>query len=308
MRWAQGPAPERDDSSVAVEVEAIGVNFADTIVRRGEYRRDQALSFVPGFEVAGRVIEGPPGAPAPGTRVVAFTENGGGYAGEVVVPSSRVYPVMEGVPAEVAAGIFTHGVTAWYSVHRYGRLASGETVLVHGAAGGLGGLCIQLAVQHGARAIGTASTEDKLTIARGHGAEVALLSDPQTLAAEVRAATGGRGADVVIDGVGGELFGPSLRALAFNGRYVVVGSASQAPALVDVRSLMPRAQTIAGFVVARVSDEDPAEPQRAFDEIQTRWLDGRLHPRIEVRPAEAVVEVHRAIESRALIGKVVLTL
>jgi NADPH2:quinone reductase len=307
MQWVDGPMPTRDPQSIAVAVEAIGVNFADTMVRRGEYRRDQPLSFTPGFEVCGRVIEGPATGPPPGTRVVVFTENGGGYADAVVAGPDRVYTVMDGVPPEIAAGIFTQGVSAWYSVHRFGRVTDAEAVLVHAAAGGLGGLTVQLCAELGARVIATASTRAKLEIAAAHGADVGLLSEPDRLTAAVRAETGGRGADVVIDGVGGPLFEPSLRALAFNGRYVVAGAASQQPATVDVRALMPRGQTIVGFVVARVADDDAAEPQRAFDEIQRRWLQGRLRPQIDVRDADEVVAVHRAIEARELTGKVVLT-
>lgn len=307
MRWAERPVPARGPDQVTVAVEAIGVNFADTMVRRGEYRRDQPLDFIPGFEVAGRVLEGPPGGPPPGAVVVAFTENGGGYADTVVVDSDHVFTVVDGISAAQAAALFTQGVTAWYSVHRYGRVRAGDSVLVHAGAGGLGALCIQLAVAAGAEAIATASSEDKREIARGHGARVTLPADPETLTAGVRAATGGRGVDVVIDGVGGPLFAPSLRALALSGRYVVVGSASQQPAQLDVRSLMPRGQTVVGFVVARVAEEDPSEPQRAFDEVQRRFLAGELRPGVTMMTTREVARVHEQIEARTLTGKVVLT-
>ncbi|MDO8187809.1 zinc-binding dehydrogenase [Conexibacter sp. JD483] len=307
LRWTTGPLPPRGDDDVHVAVAAIGVNFADTMVRRGEYRRDQPLSFTPGFEVAGRVVAGPAGGPPPGSRVVAFTEHGGGYADHVVVPRERVYAVADGVSLHDAAALFTQGVTGWYAVHRYGRLARGETVLVHAAGGGLGGLCVQLAAEAGATVIATASTEAKRTVAREHGAALALAPDPQALTAAVREATGGRGADVVLDGVGGPLFAASLRALAFNGRYVVVGSASQQPATLDTRALMPRGQTISGFVVARVAEQDPAEPQRAFDAIQERLLDGRLRPRVTILPVAEAARAHKLIESRQATGKLVLS-
>jgi NADPH2:quinone reductase len=306
MAWVDGPVPARGPDDVLVEVDAIGVNFADTMVRRGEYRRDQSLEFTPGFEVAGRVLEGPDDGPAPGSTVLVFTEMGGGYADAVVAPRDHVFAVAEGVSAIDAAALFTQGVTAWYAVHRYGRVEPGQTVLVHAGAGGLGALCIQLAADLGARAVATASTPEKLAIARDHGAAEALISDPETLTSAVREVTGGRGVDAVIDGVGGPLFSPSLRALAFGGRYVVVGSASQAPATVDVRTLMPRGQTIVGFVVARVAEEDPAEPQRAFDEVQRLFLEGRLQPQLTVMAADEVGRAHELIEARTLTGKVVL--
>jgi NADPH2:quinone reductase len=186
------------------------------------------------------------------------------------------------------------------------RLKRGETVLVLAAGSGVGTAAIQIAKLYGARVIATASTPEKLEIARGHGATEAVLSDPEALAAAVRDLTEGRGAEVVIDGVGGPLFAPSMRALAFNGRYVVAGSASQAPAELDVRALMPRGQTVVGFVVARVAELDPAEPQRAFDEVQARYADGRLRPQLTVLGPDELTRAHELIESRALTGKLVL--
>lgn len=308
MRWAEGPVPARGPDEITIAVEAIGVNFADTMVRRGEYRRDQPLTFIPGFEVAGRVLDGPAGGPPPGTTVVGFTEHGGGYADTVVLPRDHVLTVADGVSPTDAAALFTQGVTAWYSVHRYGAVRSEDAVLVHAGAGGLGAFCIQLSAALGAHVIATASTPAKLEIARGHGAADAVIADPETLVAAVRERTGGRGATVIVDGVGGPLFAPSMRALAFNGRYVVVGSASQQPAMLDVRALMPRGQTVVGFVVARVMEEDPAEPQRAFDAVQQAWLDGTLRPRVEVLPHTEAARAHELIESRRLTGKLVLSL
>lgn len=308
MRWVHAPMPERGPGDVLVAVRAIGINFADTMVRRGEYRRGQSLDFIPGFEAAGTVLESPEGGPAVGGTVVVFAENGGAYADTIVAPADRVYPVVEGVSAVQAAALFSHGVTAWYSVHRFGQVGRGDSVLVHAGAGGLGAMCIQLVAEAGGRAIATASTPEKLEIARGHGAQEAILSEPGTLAAAVRELTGGRGATVVIDGVGGPLFAPSLRALAFGGCYVVAGSASQEPAMLDVRGLMPRGQSIVGVLVARVAEADPAEPQRAFDEVARRFRDGAVRPAISVRGPDDLAEIHHAIEARRLTGKVVVVL
>lgn len=308
MSWATGELPDPDPDEVVVDVAAIGVNFGDTMVRRGEYRRDQPLSFVPGFEVAGRVRAGPADGPPVGTPVVAFLEDGGGYADTVVVPASHVFPVVDGIPLEVAAGLFTQGVTAWYAATRYGPVGPEGAVLVHGSAGGLGALCVQLYRERGARVIATASTAAKLDVARRHGAAATTLADPATLTNEVRRLTDGRGVDVVVDGVGGALFAPSMRALAMNGRYVVVGSASQEPANVDVRGLMPRGQSIVGFVVARVAELDPREPAAAFAAVQAAWLEGRIAPEIRMLPAADVVAAHRALEARTTTGKLVLVL
>lgn len=178
MRWVGGDAPDPQPGDTVVEIEALGLNFADTMVRRGEYRRDQSLDLTPGFEAVGRVVESPPGGLPTGERVFVFTDNGCGYADLLVVPPDRVFPVGSEVPATVAAGIFIQGTTAWYSLHRFGRIQAGETVLVHAAAGGVGALTIQLAVAAGARVIATASSKEKLEIARAHGAEHLFLADP----------------------------------------------------------------------------------------------------------------------------------
>lgn len=307
MRLVTEPLPAPGPNEVLVAVEAVGVNFADTIVRRGEYRRNQPLSFTPGFEVAGRVQASGPGVElAEGSPVAVFMENGGGYADHVIAPASRVYPVPEDVPAVLVAAVFLQGVTAWYAVHRYGRVAPGEHVLVHAGAGGLGGLAIQLVRLAGAVPIATASTKAKLDVARASGAEVAVPSEPAALVPRLHNATGSRGCDVVIDGVGGPLFEPSMQALARGGRYVVVGSASQEPAMLDVRRLMPRAQSVAGFVVARVAEQSPEEPKAALWKLCELVRDGDLKLRVDVMALSEALEAHERIEARRHTGKIVL--
>lgn len=306
MHWVRRPVPEPRDEQVLVQVEAIGVNFADTMVRRGEYRREQSLRFTPGFEAVGRMLLSRPGAPRQGERVAVWTENGGGYASVLAVGKDRVYPIGDRLPATLVAAIFVQGPSAWYALHRYGQVRAGETVLIHAGAGGVGSLAIQLAIAAGATVIATASTPAKLKVARAHGAHVALLADPDTLTDEVRRATDGRGVDVVVDGVGGPLFAPSLRALAFNGRYVVVGAASQQPGMLDSRVLMPRAQTVCGFVWARIIELDPGEPQRALDAVLAAYSRGELHPEVTVMAPRELAHAHELVEERAHTGKIVL--
>jgi NADPH2:quinone reductase len=306
MSWVDAPEPVRGAGDVSIAVEAIGVNFADTMVRRGEYRRDQPLSFTPGFEVAGRVIEGPADGPPPGTRVAAFMNGGGGYAEIAVAPRRQVCIVPEDVASTVAASLLIGGVTGWYAVHRFGQVAAGEWVLVNGAAGGLGTMVIEMTVAAGGRAVAVASTPAKLEVARRHGAEVGVLADPETLTAEVREATGGHGCDVVVDGVGGPLFAPSLRALAHAGRYVLAGAASQQPATFDARALMPRGQTMIGLLVARVTEREPDEPQATFDSVIDLFRAGRLSPDVTLIGPHEVVAAHERIEARQHVGKLVI--
>jgi NADPH:quinone reductase len=308
MRLAERETPGPGAGEVLVDVEVAGVNFGDTMIRRGEYLRDQPLSMAPGCEVVGRIAAVEPGATvAPGTRVAGWVEAGGAYADQVLVPAHRVYPVPDDVDAGAIAAVFFQGTTAHYAVHRYGRTQRGEWVLVHGASGGVGGLAVQIAKLAGARVAATASSEDKRRIAREQGADVALDSSaPEALTDQLRDATGGHGCDVVVDGVGGAVFEPSLRALAVRGRYVIAGSASQEPALLDARRLLPRTQTVCGFILAGISDEDPSEPARALLELCGLVRAGRLRPRYERFPLAAASEVHRRIEARQLVGKAVL--
>jgi NADPH2:quinone reductase len=306
MQERQTAPPDRGE--VLVDVEAAGVNFADTMIRRGEYLRDQSLSMAPGCEVIGRVSVAGDGAPqVVGTRVAGWVEAGGAYADRVIVPAHRAYAVPDDLPAAAIAAVFLQGTTAEYAVHRYGRLKSRETLLVHGAAGGVGGLAVQLGKTAGARVIATASSQEKRDLVLEYGADLALDSrDPDNLTAQLRDATDGHGCDVIVDGVGGQLFKPSLRGLAVGGRYVIAGSASQGPTMLDARHLLPRNQMICGFILAHITEEDPGEPSRALLHLCDLVRTGALKPRYETAPLADAPAIHRRIEDRSLVGKAVL--
>jgi len=262
----------------------------------------------PGCEVVGRVALAGEGVDlAPGIRVAGWIEAGGAYADRVVVPAHRAYPVADDLPPAAIVSVFFQGTTAYYAVHRYGLLKPGESLLVHGAAGGVGGLAVQLGRIAGAHVIATASSDDKRRLALESGADVALDSrNPENLPGRLREVTAGRGCDVIVDGVGGPLFKPSLRGLAVGGRYVIAGSASQEPATFDARHLLPRNQMICGFILAHITEEDPGEPSRALTHLCELVRDGALRPRFETVPLEEAPDVHRRLEDRSLVGKVVL--
>jgi NADPH2:quinone reductase len=295
------PAPGRDE--ILIEVEAAGVNFADTMIRRGEYLRDQPLSLSPGSEVVGRVIEtGGATDHSLGDRVAAWIETGGGYATHVLASPSRAYKVPDDIPAAAVAAVFLQGTTAAYAIERFGRVRPGDRVLVHAAAGGVGGIAVQLAKLAGATVVGVASSSNKRQVVLDHGADLAIAADPD----ELRAAAGPRGFDVVVDGVGGPIFEPSIEQLAFNGRYVVVGSASQQPASLDARRLLPRGQTLSGFILLRVMEADPSEPAATMARLCGLVKAGVLRPLYRTVPLESVPDVHRWIEDRTVAGKIVL--
>jgi len=296
------------EDEVLLDVEVAGVNFGDTMIRRGEYLRNQPLSMGPGCEVVGRVaIAGRNATVAENARVAGWVEAGGAYANRVIVPAHRVYPVPDDIPAGAIAALFLQGTTAEYGVNMYGRLAAGEVLLVHGAAGGVGSVAVQLGKIAGGRVIATASSEAKRDAVLEQGADVVLDSrDPDSLTRRVFEESDGRGCDVVLDGIGGPLFLPSLKGLAVHGRYVVVGSATQQPAAFDARHLLVRNQTVCGFILANINARDPAEPSRALLHLCDLVRNGELHPRYETVPLEQAPEVHRLMEDRKLSGKVVL--
>lgn len=301
-----GPVPDPGSGELLVTVEAIGVNLADTMARRGEYRKDQVLPHTPGMEVAGTVAAGGEDTEIPpGTRVAVFLESGGGYASHVLAPESLTFPLDLDVDQRLVAASFLQGVTAWYAVHRYGRTKPRDIVLVSGAAGGLGRWVVQLAADAGATVVGLASAEHKRTHLLDIGCSAAFdPGDPQLTA--VLRSYSPRGFDVIADGVGGPLFSAILPVLARCGRFVVTGSATQQPAVIDVRHLLPRGQTITGFVVRNVIDEDPREPIAALHEVLTRVADGRVDVGVEVLPLSQAAEAHVRLEAREVIGKLVL--
>lgn len=308
MRLVEEPVPSPGPGELTIAVEAAGVNFGDALVRKGAYHRDAPLSLRPGFEVAGKVLEAGPGAElAPGTPVAAFTDSGG-YASVVNVPADRAYPTPEGMSAVTAAALLIQGVTAHYAVHRFGRTEPGEAVLVHAAGGGVGAIAIQLIGIAGARAIGCASSDEKRRRARDLGAVATIGTDPEAMRDGILAANDGARVDVILDSVGGPVFRPSMAALGTGGRYVVVGAASQEASKFDARRLMPRAQTLTGFVVAAVSRLDPAEPTATFGWLWDRLRADELKLDVDQLPLERVADAHRRLESRELTGKMVLTM
>jgi NADPH2:quinone reductase len=306
MRLVEEPLPELARDTVRIEVEAVGVNFGDTLIRRGEYYRDAPLSIRPGFEVSGRVLDAAPGIDLrPGERVAAFVADSG-YATVVAAQASHVVRVPDAMSSRDAAALLIQGLTAWYAVHRYGATRPGERVLVHAAAGGVGGIAVQLVRLAGATPIATASTPAKRRAALDRGAEAALDPDPGTLRDGLREVLSGAQLDVVLDAVGGALFMPGMRSLGLGGRYVVYGAASREPSTLDARILMPRGLRVSAFVLAAVFSEDPAEPAHAFDRLAALLSAGDLSLEVTALPFERYAEAHQLIESRQLKGKIVL--
>jgi NADPH:quinone reductase len=286
---------------------AAGVGFPDLLLTRGMYQMKPPLPFVPGVEVAGVVRSAPEGAGVKaGERVMAFNMLGG-WAEVVAAPAGMVFRVPEGWSFEAAAGTVMNYHTAHFALHRRGRLKEGETVLVHGAAGGVGTATIQVARGAGARVLAVVSSEAKAEVARSAGADEALLSTGDWVS-RVKEVTKGRGVDVVMDPVGGEVFDLSLKCLATEGRLLVVGFAGGRIPEVKVNRLLLRNVDVVGVAWGAFLMQEPSLTAEIAKELDALARKGVVEPVVgSVYPLEQAAEALRELESRRATGKVVLS-
>jgi NADPH2:quinone reductase len=300
------PEPDR---GVVIEVAAAGVCFPDVLLTRGQYQMRPDLPFVPGAEVAGRVRSAPSGSGlSAGDRVAAFPVLGG-FAEVVASDPAMVFPLPDGVTYEQGAALPMNYLTCHFALRERGRLAAGETVLVHGAAGGVGTAAVQLAAAWGARVVAVVSTEAKAEVARAAGAHEVVPSEGFREA--VAELTGGRGVDVVVDPVGGDRFTDSLRSLAPGGRHLVIGFTSGSIPEVKVNRLLLNNTSVVG-VGWGAWWTHPAGPGAAY--LRTQWDEllpllgsGAVDPVIgEVRRLDDVVAALTAVDERRATGKVLL--
>lgn len=242
LRLVEADEPVPGPGEVLVDVSVAGVNFADTHQRRNEYLAASELPLVPGSEVAGLRRD-------TGERVVALTGGRGGYAEVAAVPAAHCFAVPEGVDDGTALALLLQGLTAWHLLRTSARVAPGESVVIHAAAGGTGSLAVQLArpLTGAGRVIATASSEEKRALAVELGADVAVATDAGGLTERLRDANGGAPVDVVLDAIGGEVFDASLAALAPFGRLVTYGVSGGATNTVNTRKLMRASRTVTGF-------------------------------------------------------------
>jgi len=308
LTYEDAPDPACGDGEVLVRVKAAGANFADTMFTQGRYYLRPTFPAVPGLEVAGEVsaISGGVDDLAIGDRVMAVLAKAGGYAEIAAARADHVTGVPAGMSFMDAACLPIQAVTADQLLHVAARVRAGEWVVVHAAAGGTGSFLVQMAKIAGARVIATASDSAKLDLAFGLGAEVLVNYTRPEWPREVKAATGGRGADVIIDGVGGDVFSGSLECLGPFGRLVVMGQSGGPPPTLNPLRLMRQNQAVVGYYLMTAMDE--ADLMRATSErIAAALSGGSLKVVIgETAPLSAAAEVHRRILARETTGKVVL--
>jgi NADPH2:quinone reductase len=299
------PEPEAGDQ-VLIDVVAAGVSFPDLLLTRGQYQMKPPLPFIPGVEVAGTVRQAPAGAPVRvGDRVMGFTMLGG-FAEVAAVPVETTFRVPERWSLEAAAGAVMNYHTAHFALHRRGRLKEGETVLVHGAAGGVGTATIQVARGAGARVLAVVSDATKAEVARRAGAHEVLLSTGDWVQ-QVREKTDGRGADVVMDPVGGDIFDRSLKCLAPEGRLLVVGFAGGRIPEVAVNRLLLRNIDVVGVAWGAFLMHEPGLTATIAKELAALADKGVVEPLVgPTYPLEQGAQALRELEQRRATGKVVL--
>lgn len=299
------PIEEPGPGQAVVRVVAAGVNFIDVQQRRGSYPRE--VPFTPGAEGSGvveSVGEGVSGV-KPSDRV-AFTGQPGAYAEAIIADASRLIPLPDDFTFEEGAAFPLQGMTAHYLIHEFRKPKQGDFVLVHAAAGGVGGLLVQWARHLGAVVIGTASSEEKARTAREAGAEHVIVYTDEDFVAETKRITGGRGADLIIDGVGRSTFKGDLEAVAVRGHIVIFGAASGPADPLSPNALMPRAVSLSGGSLQnfiRTREEMMRRANEVIGGIRQGWLKLNIGA---VLPLEQANEAHKLLENRRTQGKLVL--
>lgn len=306
MKYEAIPVPEPGEGEVRVRIEAAGLNFIDIYHRLGAY--PIPMPFTPGMEGAGTVDAVGPGVSdlQVGDRV-AFAMDRGSYAEYDIVPAWKAVPIPDEVSTEEAAAVILQGSTAHYLSHSSFPLSSGNTALIHAAAGGTGQLLVQMAKRRGARVIGTCSTEEKAALAREAGADEVVLYTEEDFETAAKELTGGRGVDVVYDSVGKDTFDKSLNCLRPRGYMVLFGQSSGPVAPIDPQILNRKGALFLTRPTLSYYMADREELLSRANDIFNWMAAGDLQVRIDQRfPLAEAAEAHRYLEDRKTKGKVLL--
>ncbi len=310
LRPAKRPLPQPAEGEVLIRVEAAGINRPDMLQRTGGYAPPPGASDLPGLEVAGEIVAavGDVGAWKIGDKVAALVA-GGGYAEYCAAPAVQCLPVPEGFDMVQAAALPETFFTVWTNVFERGHLQAGETFLIHGGSSGIGTTAIQLAHQFGAKVIATVGSDGKAKACRDLGADIAINYRSQDFVAEVLAATDRRGADLILDMVGGDYINRNLSCLAVEGRLVFIAFLHGAKAEVNFAQMMVKRQTITGSTLRPRSVAQKAAIAAALRAKVWPLLDaGKVKPVLyKTFPLAEAAQAHRLMESSAHTGKIVLT-
>lgn len=311
--YREVPDPAPGPGEVLVEVHATAANYVDILVMGGKHQFKPALPFIPGKGAAGVVTQLGAGVAGlgPGERVVAMCEPGGGYAELLAVPAAQCHRIPDRMPFVDAASMALVYDTAWFSLREKGRYRPGEAVLVLGASGGVGLATVQLAKALGAKVLAGVSTPQKADLVHEAGADVIVdLSRPDlkdSLREQVHAATGGNGADIVIDPLGDDIFDAAIRTLAWRGRYVVIGFAAGRIPTVKANYLLVKNIDVGGLQISDYRRRAPDLTAACFDEIFALYEAGRIGPLpTTTLPVARFADALAAIRDRTARGRIVL--
>ena len=306
LKVIDAPSPEVGPGEIRVKNEAVGVNFPDGLLVQGKYQARPPRPFTPGIEVAGvvnAVGEGVTNVKV-GDRVAAIMPIGG-YAEEVVFPAMIAQPLPDGVPTDDATALLCAYGTSHHGLKQRANLQAGESVLVLGAAGSTGIAAIEIAKAMGATVTAVASTQEKLDIAKAHGADTLILND-ENLAENVKEAAG-KGFDVIYDPIGGDAFDICVRRLAWNGRYLVVGFAAGRIPELPVNLLLVKGSCVMGVFWGTFTQKQPKDYIANQQELFQWYLEGKVKPHIhKVYPMDNVHDALNDVLQRKVAGKVVL--
>lgn len=309
MRWEECPTPQPAADEVLINVNAAGVNRADTMQRKGKYPPPEGASPIMGMEVAGIVasIGGAVTRWKTGDRVMALL-SGGGYAEYAVAPQGQCMPAPSNLSLTEAATLPEAMATVWANVFEDAKLVAGESILIHGGASGIGSFAIQMATLHGAKVFATGGTKEKCDLCLKLGATYAANYREQDFVAAIKEATSGNGVDVVLDMIGGEYVPRNLELLAPRGRHISIATQKGRTVSVDLRLVMQKRLMITG---STLRGRSVAEKSRLLREVEAKvlpWVTSeQLKPLIfKTYPIKNVAEAHKMMETGAHFGKLVL--
>ena len=303
------PSPELGDNDVRIRVKAAGLNFPDVLIIQGKYQFQPELPFIPGGECAGVVEE--VGAAVTRWKVgdeVIHSGGSGGFCEEIVANELAVLPKPPALSFEAAAGITITYLTSYHALVQRANIQPGETLLVLGAAGGVGSTAVELGKALGATVIAAASSDDKLALCKELGADHTINYSTESIKDRVKELTGGRGVDVVYDPVGGDFSEPAVRSMGWNGRYLVIGFASGPIPSIPLNLTLLKGCSIVGVFWGRFTMEETEVHLANIDTLWQWFEEGKIKPVItDLFPIEEYEGAYAAMMERRAKGKVILT-
>ncbi|HAD10488.1 MAG TPA: NADPH:quinone oxidoreductase [Porticoccaceae bacterium] len=310
LKYRDFPDPEPAPGEILVAVKAIGVNFPDGLLVEGKYQARPECPFAPGSEISGEVVGLGEGVIdfAVGDRVLALTTNFGAYAEQITLPSLAAYKMPASMDYETGAALLAASGTAHHGLRQRGRLQAGETLVVLGAAGGTGIAAVQIGKAMGARVIAVCSSEEKLAFAKSQGADDGINYSEQDLNKAIKALTNGRGADVVYDAVGGDAFDACSRAMAWDGRLLIVGFASGRIPTLPVNLTLVKGYSVVGVFWGQFTQTEPEAHAANMREL-FQWCEaGKVKPIVDrtYKLADGIDAI-KYVTGRNVMGKVVIT-